>query len=101
MREFKGSINWRVRKANEDFFFVEADLPNNEDEKYYPRLEVMQEDFGDHNGYTYEMRMHDAQLISCAPEMLDMLQNIVDTLESGDTPHVYQIQDLITKATTI
>jgi hypothetical protein len=42
-----------------------------------------------------------AQLISCAPEMLEMLQDIANTLENGDTPHVYQIRDLITKATTI
>jgi predicted HD phosphohydrolase len=44
---------------------------------------------------------YNAQLISCAPEMLEMLQDIANTLENGDTPHVYQIQDLITKATTI
>ena len=48
-----------------------------------------------------EEGQYNAQLISCAPEMLDMLQNIVDTFENGDTPHVYQIQELITKATTI
>jgi predicted HD phosphohydrolase len=44
---------------------------------------------------------YNAQLISCAPEMLEMLQDIANTLENGDTPHVYQIRDLITKATTI
>jgi hypothetical protein len=47
-----------------------------------------------------EQRLN-AQLISCAPEMLEMLQDIANTLENGDTPHVYQIRDLITKATTI
>jgi predicted HD phosphohydrolase len=44
---------------------------------------------------------YNAQLISCAPEMLEMLQDIANTLENGDTPHVYQIRDLITKATPI
>lgn len=40
-----------------------------------------------------------AILIAAAPEMLDMLKDISDTLEAGDTPHVYQINELIKKAT--
>lgn len=42
----------------------------------------------------------DAQLISKAPDMLAMLQDISDTLANGDTPHVYQIDQLIKEATS-
>lgn len=65
--EFKGTKNWRIRYYDsndaDSFFFVEADLPNAEENNHHPRLEVMQEDFGDHNGYTREMRLSDGKLI--------------------------------------
>lgn len=57
--------NWRIKKFGEnreDMFFIEADLPPAYSENNYPRVEVMQEDFGDHNGYTHELRMNDALL---------------------------------------
>lgn len=40
-------------------------------------------------------------LISKAPEMLEMLIDIRDTLENGDTPHIYKIDELIKSATEI
>lgn len=50
--KFKGTKNWRIRYADPNdegsFFFIEADL---EKEGFYPRIEVLQEDYGDHNGY--------------------------------------------------
>jgi hypothetical protein len=64
------SLNWRVRSCKDDFFFIEADLPNAALNGHYPRLELMQEDYGDHNGYTKEMRMSDAQLIVLFKKML-------------------------------
>lgn len=62
-----GTNNWRIRFQNasntddgESGFFIEADIPNAEEHGHYPRTELMAEDFGDHNGYTREMRMNDA-----------------------------------------
>lgn len=43
----------------------------------------------------------DMLLISKAPEMLEMLKDIVDTLESGETPHIYKIEQLIKEATEL
>ena len=40
-------------------------------------------------------------LISKAPEMLQMLIDIMDTLENGDTPHIYKIDELIKEATEL
>lgn len=100
-QEFKGTLNWRVRKVYDDFFFIEADLPNAKQNGHYPRLDVMQEDFGDHNGYTYELRMADAQLIAHAPEMLDMLKYLHDKLGTAFESEKAEIKELITKATTV
>ena len=103
--EFKGTEDWRIR-THEDMFFVEANLPNAEENGFYPRLEVMQEDFGEHNGYTKELRMSDAKLIACAPEMLNTLiylskwhEKNIDTL--GDLSLFDNVNQLIKKATTI
>lgn len=59
---------WRVRffgfegKDNGDNeFFIEADN-NNKSELGYG-IEILQEDFGDHNGYPREQRLADAYLI--------------------------------------
>jgi hypothetical protein len=40
-------------------------------------------------------------VLSKAPEMLEMLKDIVDELESGETPHIYKIKQLIKEATEL
>jgi hypothetical protein len=40
-----------------------------------------------------------AKLIACAPEMLEMLKDILDTIRECETPRLYQIEELIKKAT--
>ena len=92
--EFKGTHNWRLRKVNDGFFFIEADLPNALENGHYPRLEVMQEDFGGHNGYTQESRMVDAQLIAHAPKMLEMLIKIKEKLANSDMPDYDDYEDI-------
>lgn len=125
MSEFKGTKNWRIRESGNGFLFIEADIPNAEENGHYPRTEVMAEDYGDHSGYTETMRKHDAKLIACAPEMLEKLTSILHMSEDqgvegctwGDTDmsstdvvygynlaleHVKQgLEELIKKATTI
>lgn len=54
-------------------FFIEADLPNAKENGHYPRIEVMQEDYGDHNGYTHEIRMNDAETIVNAPKIQERI----------------------------
>lgn len=102
--EFKGTKNWRIRK-HDNFFFIEADLPNADKNGFYPRLEVMQEDFGDHNGYTKKLRLADALLISKAPEMLEMLIKCRDyfLLKSGEQAenNADAIEQLIKEATEL
>lgn len=76
--------NWRIKFLGEDeesLFFIEADLPDAEKNGHYPRIEVMMEDYGDHNGYTREIRMADAKLIVAAPEMLEALKEAQAALE--------------------
>lgn len=82
MRKFKGTENWEIREEGE-FFFIQGYLPGAKGKDifempagHYPRIEVMQEDFGDHNGYTEELRRYDALLISKAPELLKMLERV-------------------------
>jgi len=95
------TINWRIRKvSNEDnsFFFIEADLPNAEENGHYPRVEVMQEDFGDHNGYTREIRMADAELIVSAPKMKNAIIEILEVLNSkGTVPNIEWIKNRLTE----
>lgn len=76
--------NWRIKFLGEDeesLFFIEAELPDAEKTGHYPRIEVMMEDYGDHNGYTREIRMADAKLIVAAPEMLEALKEAKAALE--------------------
>ena len=82
--EFKGTDNWRIREVSDGFFFIESDLPNVQKNGHYPRIEVMQEDFGEHNGYTREMRMSDARLISNAPGMLDFINRLSGEMLRND-----------------
>jgi hypothetical protein len=86
--EFNGTKNWRIRHDSpndpDSFFFVEADLGK---DGHYPRIEVMQEDFGDHNGYDRATRMADAKLIISAPLLLDALEICFKSLCTyGDHP---------------
>lgn len=70
--------NWRIRTPDgvpDGFFFIEADLEN--PGKHYPRLEVMQEDYGRHNGYDRNTRMADAKLIVAAPDLLKACETLV------------------------
>lgn len=87
------SLNWRIRHITiNDYFFIEADMPNNEDKKHYPRLEVMQDDFGDHNGYTREMRLADALLIESAPKMRDAITEVLEVLNGDGVPNLEWIK---------
>lgn len=49
-------------------FFVQA--ANNNMPNIGYGIEIMQEDFGDHNGYPLEQRLADAILIAGAPDLL-------------------------------
>jgi len=40
-----------------------------------------------------------AKLIACAPEMLEMLKDILETIRECETPRLYEIEELIKKAT--
>ena len=89
--------NWRIRKIGDDksdIFFIEADLVDAEKNGHYPRVEVMQEDYGDHNGYTYDARMADAKLIISAPIMKDTIISVLSMLED-DSPDINIIKKLL------
>ena len=45
--------------------------------------------------------IYDALLISKEPEMLEMLQDILDTQDNGDVYHSYKIEQLIKEATEL
>jgi len=72
--------DWKVRFFREDDpeagFFVEA-ANNNKPELGYG-IEIMMEDFGDHNGYTLEQRLADAKLIAASPKMLKAIELLLD-----------------------
>ncbi len=75
------SAPWYIRYMGHDTedngendFFVEA---NNNKEKVGHATEIMQDDYGDHNGYPREQRMADAKLIASAPDLLEALQEIL------------------------
>jgi hypothetical protein len=56
---------WRVRVSSDgDDFFIEA--PNLNMPQLGYGIEIMGDDFGDHNGYPFEQRMADAKLIADA-----------------------------------
>jgi hypothetical protein len=88
--------NWRIRKAgNEEdsFFFIEADLKDAEKNGHYPRVEIMQEDFGDHNGYTYAIRMEDAKLIVLAPKMKEAITEVLEVLDGNGVPNIEWVKN--------
>jgi len=67
--EFKGTKGeWKVRFFNPEEpsrgFFVEAPNQNKPELDY--GIEILMEDFGEHNGYPLEQRLADAHLIADA-----------------------------------
>jgi len=90
--------NWRIRQPNENMFFIEADLPDAEKNGHYPRVEVMQEDYGDHNGYTDVIRMEDAKLIVLAPKMKEAITEVLEVLDGNGVPNVGWIKNRLLEA---
>ena len=90
--------NWRIRQPNENMFFIEADLPDAEKNGHYPRIEVMQEDYGDHNGYTDAIRMEDAKLIVLAPKMKEAITEVLEVLDGNGVPNVGWIKNRLLEA---
>lgn len=87
------TINWRIRHVDESMFFIEADLPNAKENGHYPRIEVMQEDYGDHNGYTNEIRMADAKLIVAAPKMKEAINEVLENLNGNGAPNIVWVKN--------
>lgn len=56
-------------------------------------------------GTTGEERRANAQLISCSPEMFDLLERYMNLIDAGDLTNAMllysETKDLLTKATTI
>jgi hypothetical protein len=82
-------------------FFVEAPNLNKPNLGY--GIEIMQDDYGEHNGYPREQRLADAKLIAASPEMLEALceaKRMYEELQpAGGWQGVYeQITSVIKKA---
>ena len=90
--------NWRIRQPNENMFFIEADLPDAEKNGHYPRVEVMQEDYGDHNGYTDAIRMEDAKLIVLAPKMKEAITEVLEVLDGNGVTNMGWIKNRLLEA---
>ena len=89
--------NWRIREC-EDMFFIEADLPKPYSNDNYPRVELMQEDYGDHNGYTEEMRRNDAELIVLAPKMKEAIKKVLDMYKNNIIPNIDIIENILSES---
>jgi len=79
MKHTKGE--WKVRFIGEDAF-IEAIEPKN----HIGKIEILMEDWGEHNGYPKEQRDADAKLIAAAPSLLKALNNMLTVFE-GDIMH--------------
>lgn len=93
--------NWRIRKVDNEedsFFFIEGDLKDAEKNGHYPRVEVMQEDFGDHNGYTHQIRLADAELIVSAPKMKEAITEVLEVLQGNGVPNNEWIKNRLLEA---
>lgn len=95
------TLNWRIRQDENSynkFFFIEADLPPLEAKGHFQRVEVMQEDFGDHNGYTHDLRMADAMLIVKAPKMEKAIIQAISLLNSSNDVDICKVIDLLSQS---
>ena len=95
------TLNWRIRQDENSynkFFFIEADLPPLEAKGHFPRVEVMQEDFGDHNGYTHDLRMADAMLIVKAPKIEKAIIQAISLLNSSNDADICKVIDLLSQS---
>lgn len=90
--------NWRIKVVGESMFFIEADLPNAEQNGHYPRVGVMQDDYGDHNGYTDEIRMADARLIVAAPKMKEAINEVLKMLEGNEVQNIEWVKKRLIEA---
>ena len=88
--------NWRIKTlGNEDdsFFFIQTDVKDAEMNGHYPKVDVMQEDFGEHNGYTRDIRMEDAKLIVLAPKMKKAITEILEVLDGDGVPNIQWVKN--------
>ena len=53
----------------------------------------MQDDFGEHNGYTREIRMEDAKLIVLAPKMKKAITEILEVLDGDGVPNIQWVKN--------
>jgi hypothetical protein len=58
----------------------------------------MQEDYGDHNGYTDAIRMEDAKLIVLAPKMKEAITEVLEVLDGNGVPNVGWIKNRLLEA---
>ena len=78
--------DWKVRfyggeDDGESMFFVEA--PNlNKPELGYG-IEILMEDFGEHQGYPRPQRLADAYLVAASPELVKALIKVVSGMTEG------------------
>jgi hypothetical protein len=90
--------NWRIRKTADNFFFVEGDLPEPVKDSAYPTVEVLMEDYGEHNGYTEELRMEDAKLIVAAPGMQEAIKDVLELLDGPGSPNLAWMRNRLAEA---
>ena len=59
---------------------------------------MMQEDYGEHNGYTDEIRMADALLIVSAPKMKEAINEVLEVLNSNGSPNIEWVKKRLSEA---
>lgn len=93
-------IRFMDNRSPENGFFVEA-KNNNKPELPYG-IEIMMDDFGDHNGYPLSQRLADAKLIAAAPDLLHSLRRIIGFIEyqklDYESSMIRQAKEAIEKA---
>ena len=94
--EFKGTPGKWYILGMEKWFRIESKHIDERSICIYPTIATINTTFIKED----EARAN-AQLISKSKEMLQMLQQIAEDLENGDTPPVHIIHELIKEATTI
>ena len=91
---------WKIRfhggkDDGENDFFVEA--KNNNMPQLSYSIEILGDDYGDHNGYPRCQRLADAKLIAAAPDLLEALQTLQTAIgyaAENNTLHVLGKQDI-------